>query len=93
MDELQRIFQEEVKARENLLENFERISFMVEHESYRNAIIAILVGLADIDTKISKQVGSNPALEKDDNAVYLDGQAIIEKHIGTGWIFNTADLS
>ena len=38
---------------------------MDEHECYQNAIIAILVGLADIDTKISKQVGSNPALEKD----------------------------
>ena len=66
---------------------------MDEHECYQNAIIAILVGLADIDTKISKQVGSNPALEKDDNAVYLDGHALIEKHIGTGWIFNTTDLS
>ena len=66
---------------------------MDEHECHQNAIIAILVGLADIDTKISKRVGSNPVLEKDDNAVYLDGQAIIEKHIGTGWIFNATDLS
>lgn len=51
-----------------------------------NAVMAILVGVADIDTKISMFLDEKPALYKAEDYVELDGCRIAEKH-DSEWYF------
>lgn len=78
-----------------ILNKTERVSNSSNTEIYINyetEIKAILIGIADIDTKLSKFLGETPVLYKDGDAVTLGTTTILEKHVSTGWVFTGESL-
>ena len=67
-------------AIETVIEKIKECKYDISRLDNDNAVLAILIGVADIDTKISTFLDEKPALYKAEDYVDFDGRRIAEKH-------------
>lgn len=85
-------FRDAIKMLSDKIENISCGSNAEGNANYDHAIMAILIGIADIDIKLCKFLGETPALYKDGVTVAVGTTTILEKHVSTGWVFTGESL-